>query len=154
MPEQDATLLHSFFQSSVLHALRVSVVRMDVTMHEMSIAVELMRQLETLAAENDVERIEEVAITVGAMRQIVPEMLGAAFEAIAVGTVAEGAVLKVQVAPALAKCRPCGREFEPTEDSFLCPQCGQADVRIVKGDDIVLSSVTCEQKEGASSSED
>ncbi len=42
-------------------------------MHEMSRAVELVRQLEALAADHRVERIEEVTVRTGVMLQVVPE---------------------------------------------------------------------------------
>jgi hydrogenase nickel insertion protein HypA len=120
-------------------------------MHEMAIAVELLGQLQAVAAENDLSRIEEVTVAAGAMRGIVPEALDVAFEAVAQGTVAEGAALRLEVVAPLARCRTCGAEYEPMADSFLCSRCNQADVEIVEGDDIVLKTVSG-QKGGHSTS--
>ena len=70
-------------------------------MHEMSIAVELMDQLQALAAGNGLTTIESVSISAGALRAIVPEALDMAFEAVAAGTCAAGAKLALEiVAPA------------------------------------------------------
>ena len=118
-------------------------------MHEMAIAVELMRQLETLAQERAISCIEELTVTAGQMRQIVPEALKLAFELSAEGTVAAGAKLNVQVVPAVARCRQCGQKFEPAAAWFLCPTCQQADVEMVEGNDIILTSVRCQIQEGA-----
>ena len=85
-------------------------------MHELSIAVELMGQLEALAAERDLERIEEITIEAGAMRQIVPEALDLAFAAVADGTCAAGANVHLEIVPALVRCRSCEHEFEPGAD--------------------------------------
>ena len=114
-------------------------------MHEMSIAVELMRQLEALAAENNAERVTELTVTAGAMRAIVPEALEIAFEAVAEGTCAAGATLHLEIVPPLARCRQCGSRYEPEPDSFVCGQCNQADVEIVQGNEILLTSVRWEQ---------
>ena len=120
----------------------------------MSIAIELMRQLESLAAENEVDRIEEITVAGGVMRQVVPEALEIAFAAISEGTCAEGATLHLEITPIAAECRACGCRFKPDIDAFLCPQCHAADAHIVEGDDIILKSITCEQKDGALSHED
>lgn len=118
-------------------------------MHEMSIATHLVECILAAAAENDVARIEEVEVEVGAMRLVVPEALEMAFEAARAGTIAAGAALKVvEVAP-VARCRPCGRTFHPADGEFLCPDCGQADADIVEGNDIRLTSMVCCTEEEA-----
>ena len=122
-------------------------------MHEMSIAVELVRQLETLAVERDIERIESVDVTAGVLRQIVPDALQTAFTVIVEGTCAEGAKLNLEIVPARVRCRRCEREFALQGDAYFCEQCGQADVEIVEGNDILLTSVTCELSEGESCDE-
>lgn len=123
-------------------------------MHEMSIALALVEQLESLAAEHHAERITTVSVRAGVLRQIVPEALEVAFETAAEGTRAEGAALELEIAPVVARCRGCGHRFQPALDSFLCPRCGQADVAIAEGDDILLTSITAEQPDGAPSHED
>lgn len=116
-------------------------------MHEMTIAVELVRQLEALADEHDLEAVEAFTVETGVMRQVVPEALRTAFEIVAEGTRAEGAAMTLNVAPAVAECRQCHCRFEPAVDSFVCPQCRHADVSIAEGNDILLRSVTGQERE-------
>lgn len=123
-------------------------------MHEMSIAVALIRQLESLARERGLERIDEIALAVGSMRAIVPEALEMAFEVAAAGTCAAGAVLNVETVCVEARCRECGLRFEPGIDDFLCRGCNTADVEIIQGNDIVLTSLTGLQKTGICCDED
>lgn len=110
-------------------------------MHEMSIAVELLARAEEIAAEHNLRRIRSLTVRAGALRGIVPEALELAFSEAAQGTVAAGASLTVQTAPARVRCRRCGTSFAPTVDSFLCPRCNQADVEILQGQEILLLSV-------------
>ena len=114
-------------------------------MHEMSIAIPLVRQLELLAVEHEVERVESLTVAAGEMRMIVPEMLIAAFEAAAEGSCAEGAELIVDLIPIKTRCRACENEFAADIDCYACPKCNQADVDVIEGNDIVLSSVTFRQ---------
>ena len=111
-------------------------------MHEMAIAMELLRQLERIAAGNGLSVVEAVSVRAGALRGIVPEALNAAFGFAAEGTCAEGAAINVEIVASVAECRQCGSRFAPEVDSFLCSHCGRADVEIVAGNDIILVSVT------------
>ena len=123
-------------------------------MHEMSIAIELMRQLEMLAAEHHFERIDEFTVSVGEMRQVVPEALKLSFEIVSEGSPAAGAALTLKVVRLAARCRCCGSRFEPRIDAFSCAKCNQADVEIVQGNEMVLTSVTGRQQERPASDED
>ena len=114
-------------------------------MHEMSIAVELIAQLDRLAGENDIRRFEEVVVAAGALRGVVPEALDIAFACASEGTSAEGARLVLETVPARALCERCGAEFAPAVDDYRCPRCRVADVEIIEGNDIILRSVTGEE---------
>jgi hydrogenase nickel incorporation protein HypA/HybF len=117
-------------------------------MHEMSIAMEMVTQLVELAERHQASRIVQVEVVAGAMRGVVPEALDLAFAAASEGTPAEGAELCVVEEKLQVVCNDCGFEFAPEPVSFLCPQCRQADVRIVAGNDIILKSVVCDTPEG------
>ena len=116
-------------------------------MHEMSIATELLREVLAAAAPHAPARVTEVEVAAGEMQQIVPEALEAAWQSLAAGTPAEGAVLHLTETPIEACCRACGRRFQPRLTDFACPCCGQADVDIVAGRDIILTSLTCQTED-------
>ena len=117
-------------------------------MHEMSIAIQLIGQIENIAAENSAERVEAVEVEVGAMEMIVPEALEMAFEAAAEGTVAEGARLNIEEVATRARCGECGRQYTPTVASYVCPACGKAIPEILSGKGIILKSLECVTSEG------
>ena len=118
-------------------------------MHEMSIATGMLRTVLEVAAEHGATRVEEVEVELGAMRLVVPEALETAWEVLVEGTPAAGSRLKMVEVPIRATCRQCGRAYEAEVGSFACPACGQADVEIVTGDDIILKSVICRTGEEA-----
>ncbi len=113
-------------------------------MHEMTIAVELLRELESLVKTNNVKRVTEFTVSAGQLRGIVPEALDIAFASLAEGTFAAGAKLNLEFVPTIAQCQQCNNTFQPGEDYYLCPKCNKADVEIIEGNDIILKSVTCE----------
>lgn len=116
-------------------------------MHEMSIAVELVSQVEMSALMNDVNKVNTVSVDIGAMQLVVPEAMVAAFESASEGTCAEGAKLIINEVPAKAKCRSCSNEYVPDIANYTCPECLKADAEIIKGKDIILTSMECESEE-------
>ena len=113
-------------------------------MHEMSIAEGILQTVLDTASQCNARRVESVELSVGQMRLVVPEALQMAWEAITEGTIACGAQLAVTETPIEARCKQCGRAFQPAINDYLCPNCGQADVDITAGDDIILTAVACE----------
>ncbi len=113
-------------------------------MHEMSIAEGVLTAVLDAAGGCDARRVDRVELVVGQMRLVVPEALVMAWQVISEGTLAARSELAVIETPMEAQCRQCGRKFAPRIDNYLCPGCGQADVDIFAGDDIILKSVVCE----------
>jgi hydrogenase nickel incorporation protein HypA/HybF len=120
-------------------------------MHEAAIAMAIIDQAVAAAARHNATRICRIEVELGAMQQVVPEALDVAFEAAGKGTLAQDAQLKLTTVKTVALCRQCDCRFEPCIEhfSFLCPQCQQADVRIISGNQITLKSLECEQPEEA-----
>ena len=116
-------------------------------MHELSIASQILDSVLAVAAEHKVKRVDEVSLSLGALRMVVPEALQMAWQAVTEGTVAAGAALKVTETPVKGRCRACGHAFAPPAYSFACPACGKADVKIEAGNEIVLTSMTCTNDE-------
>jgi len=118
-------------------------------MHELSIASALAEQALTIARENRAVRVASLDVEVGVLQQIVPEALHMAFEAVVTGTPIAGATLRLTEVPPEAECRGCGCRFAAAIDVYRCPECGQANARIMRGNEIILRSVECEVEEGS-----
>lgn len=110
----------------------------------MPIASAIVEQAVEAVSRHSATRIELIEVEIGRMRQVVPEALQMAFAAVSEGTIAEGARLEIREIEMEAVCRLCDRHFRPEINFYVCPQCNQADVRIVAGNDMILKSVTAE----------
>jgi len=113
-------------------------------MHEMSIAENLIEQILRFAEEHDAMQVIAVEVVCGEMQQVVPEALHLAFNAVKAGTLASEAELTILEQGLEAKCRACRHEFTAQIDNFLCPECEEADVELIAGDEIILQSMECE----------
>jgi len=112
-------------------------------MHEFSIAEELLKAALEVAETHDQRAVERVRVRIGRLRQIVPEALAFAFDALTKGTLAEGAALVWEEVPTRVRCRKCETVFQPEEDWFWsCPSCGAAGGEVLEGEELILESVT------------
>ncbi|HOB74595.1 MAG TPA: hydrogenase maturation nickel metallochaperone HypA [Phycisphaerae bacterium] len=116
-------------------------------MHELSIAMEIIRQVVEIARQHNADCVEEVEVQAGVLRQIQEEALQMSFVAAAEGTPAEGARLVFTEEQVVAVCNDCQTRFMPEMDNYLCPRCGLANVRIVAGNDIILKSIVCQSED-------
>lgn len=118
---------------------------MGSEMHEMSIAISLLEQVQRVAQDNGATRVAHVEVSAGALQLVVDDALQMAWQAASEGTVAAGSTLNIVHEAARVVCRQCGTQFAPDiSRSFACPECGEADSEVVAGNDIVLTAVTAD----------
>lgn len=110
----------------------------------MSIATELLEQVLDHAQKNDALVVETVEVQCGIQRMVVLEALLMAWKAVVEDTIAAGSELILTEKAVKAKCNLCNNIFAPEIDDYLCPRCEQADVDLIEGNDILLTSLTCE----------
>ena len=115
-------------------------------MHEFSIAVQIVSELEALATEHGASRVSALTILAGEIKQIVPDALITAFEAASADTPADGAVLHLETKRIRVRCCECGHEYGPEDGSYICPECNCVDVDVIEGDELLLSSVEFEME--------
>jgi len=65
-------------------------------MHELSVCLSLLQQLETIAAERNASAVERVFLKIGPLSGIEPQLLRQAYPLAVAGTVAENAELIIE----------------------------------------------------------
>ena len=107
-------------------------------MHEMSICQGLMDQVEKIAKEQGASRVDSIVLSIGPLSGVEPELLNRAYEVARLQTVAENAPLKIETGAIEVECRSCGASGEAQVNRLLCPSCGDWQVDLVKGDELLL----------------
>jgi len=110
-------------------------------MHELSISRAI---LDTASGYADGRRVVLVSLTIGALRQVVPESLTFYFKIVSQGTLCEGARLAPRLVPARLRCA-CGEEWELQEPSFRCPRCAGRQVQVLDGEQLSVDSIEVEE---------
>ena len=109
-------------------------------MHELAIMESTLDLALAQARQNGATRIRAVRLRIGTLSGVVPDALQFAFEALAPGTLAEGAQLTIESVPARFWCAACDREF--ASDLFAqCPDCGGLSGDLRAGRELELTSL-------------
>lgn len=106
-------------------------------MHEMAITQSVVDAVCEHAAGR---RVRSVKLEVGELCAVVPDAMRFCFELATQGTVADGALLDLDMRPGAAHCRTCLSDFELHDPILLCP-CGSADVDVLAGRDLLIRSM-------------
>lgn len=105
-------------------------------MHEMSLVEGLVSLVEEEAARQSFKGVKTVVLEVGAASHVSAEALSFCFEAIARGTIVEGARLEIKLVPASGWCFTCSQTV-PVDGRFSpCPKCGGHQVQMTGGDEL------------------
>jgi hydrogenase nickel incorporation protein HypA/HybF len=110
-------------------------------MHEMGLALEILKACRQAAAGRDVGPLEEVLVDVGELSAVEPDLLRYAWEAAIAGQPEDGARLTVDWQPVKQTCGACGDIPERAPGSWLrqCPRCS-ALLAVSGGDALTVRS--------------
>ena len=112
-------------------------------MHELAIADSVV-QIASRHANG--RRVTKVQLKVGHLRQIVPSALSFSFELVAQDTPVEGALLEMEVVPAVGLCRDCGTESRLEGFPLHCRECGGLDLRVLRGEELFVEFLELEEE--------
>lgn len=113
-------------------------------MHELSVCQALIEQVARVARDNDARRVVSIVITVGPLSGVEPRLLEHAYPLAAAGTVAQDASLVVETVPVRVRCRSCAAETGARANRLLCEACGDWQVDVIGGEEMLLKSVELE----------
>lgn len=110
-------------------------------MHELSVCLSLLREVERIARENRAQRVTRIVVTVGPLSGVEPGLLQNAYPIAVAGTVAEQAEFVIDVSEVVVRCTQCGAESPAKPNRLLCGECGDYRTNLVSGDEMVLQSL-------------
>ena len=113
-------------------------------MHEMSLTENLLELIEEDALQGGYTKVTLVRLEVGALSHVAPDALLFCFDAVARGTIAEGAKLDIITVPGQGWCKSCGKTVPLSERFDACPDCGNYHVQMTSGDELRLHELEVE----------
>lgn len=110
-------------------------------MHELSICMSLMEQLEAIARERNADSIVRIELEVGVLSGVERDLLENAWPIAAAGTIAEEAELVIETRELIVECSSCGARTDATPNRLRCGACGDHRTRVVAGEELLLLRV-------------
>lgn len=110
-------------------------------MHELRIAEDLSVIVLEAAKREKLSRVTKVNVIFGQMIQIVPDIFRFAFSETVRDSIAEDALVEIEIMPVKMKCGECKNEFRVSDNSFTCDVCGSADLEFIQGKELYVKSI-------------
>jgi len=110
-------------------------------MHELSVCLSLLDQVQEIAAQHGATRVERIRLQIGPLSGVEPQLLAQAYPLAASATVAAEAELVIEAIPVRVHCKDCGRETEAEPNRLLCGHCGSYQTHLRSGDEMLLANL-------------
>lgn len=112
-------------------------------MHELSIALSMMEQIEAAAAKHS-GRVRSAQVKIGVLSGVDCEALRFAWEIARAGSPLAETALEIESVPLRVRCPVCGETRAAEIQSMACPRCVTPEQQIVAGRELQLASLEME----------
>ena len=105
-------------------------------MHELPITESILKVVLKHAAMNDALKVMAIHLKIGVLSELEDDWIQRYFDYLSKGTVAEGAKLVIERAPAKVQCNACSNSFEAETiriSELSCPACGEKGCTLLSG---------------------
>lgn len=113
-------------------------------MHELTLADEMVRLIESAAQTQGFQRARVVRLEVGTLSCVEPDAMALAFEAASLGTCAEGAELVLMSVDAQGTCPACGHKQTLQALYDACESCDYLPMRVLTGTQLRIRDLDVE----------
>jgi len=110
-------------------------------MHELSVCLALMQQVERIAREHEARSVDRIVLQIGPLSGVEARLLERAWPLASTGTVAEHAQLVIDTAPVRVRCTQCDAVSDVSPNRLLCSSCGDFRTRLISGDEMLLANL-------------
>ena len=111
-------------------------------MHELSIVMEVVRQVEKLAKEHNVDKVKSVTVEVGEVSGVVKEYFLDAFNWMCKRTpLMQECELNYITIQAISYCQDCKKTYPTTEYAKECPYCHSSHTYLISGKDFMIKDI-------------
>lgn len=111
-------------------------------MHELGICDALLKMVDQIAKDEQLDEIRHITVEVGTLSGVVPKYLEDCWVAVTDGTPYCTCGFEVEVVEGTAKCFDCAQEFAAgINDKLVCPFCGGSKLIPVSGRDLTLKEI-------------
>ncbi len=116
-------------------------------MHEFHLADNLVKTALTEAEKHNGKRISALKVRLGGNTHITSDGLEMCIQASIKGTIAEEAIIEIEVFSDIFRCTECTQNYPANNDNKTCPSCESTNVELSAGEVVYLESLQIEQSD-------
>ena len=114
-------------------------------MHELGVVFSVIKQVEKIGSENNVEKINKVVLELGEVSTVIPEYLEDCWKwAVKRTERMQQAELEIRKIEAVTYCEGCRKEYPTVEHGKICPYCGSENTYLLKGNEFIIKEIEAE----------
>lgn len=118
-------------------------------MHELGIVQHVIKTLDGVAEENNVEHIASVTLQIGEVSGVVLEQLLDCWDYFrAKDPLVSGAELKIEKIEAITYCTACQKTFETVKYGKICPHCKSPETFLEQGNEFFIKEIEADVMKG------
>lgn len=111
-------------------------------MHEVGTVLYVIRTVENICEQNDLNEVASVTLEIGEVSGILPEFLMDCWQwAILKTRYMQKAELKVEPVEAVTYCENCQSEYETVKYAKICPHCGSDRTYLIQGNEYNIKEI-------------
>ena len=111
-------------------------------MHELGVVFHIIKRVEELGAENDLQKVSRVTVEVGEVSAIIPSYLTDCWNwAVKKSALLDGAQLAIETLPAITWCNSCQTTYPTVPHGKICPNCGSGETWLQQGNEFNLKEI-------------
>lgn len=114
-------------------------------MHELGVVFYILDDLEKLAKENNINKINSVTLQIGEVSTVIPSYIKSCFKwATDKRELFSGADLKIETIDAITHCDSCGQDYQTVKYGRTCPHCNSENTWLLQGSEFLIKEIEAE----------
>ena len=111
-------------------------------MHELGVVFHCIKQINEIAAENNVKRLNSVTIQIGEVSTVIPHLFEDCWNwAIKKEPVLQNSTLIIEKIDAVTHCEDCLKDYPTVQYGKTCPHCGSEHTFLLRGNEIYIKQI-------------
>lgn len=110
-------------------------------MHEYGVIMEVVKQIEDIAEENDLQKIQTVVLQIGELSSMIPQYMQKIYPIAVDDTILRDSRLEIEVIPGNGRCMKCQSIFNLLNSKGICPECGNNEFELLSGKEFMIKEI-------------
>jgi hydrogenase nickel incorporation protein HypA/HybF len=111
-------------------------------MHELGIVFHCIKQINSIAEENKVKRVNSVTVEIGEVSAVIPYYFEDCWNwAVKRESILKDAKIIIEKIDAVTHCENCGENYPTVKHGKICPHCGSPNTYLLCGNEISIKQI-------------